>query len=144
MAQFCNGFNVSIRVLVNCYRLRADSCTYPTYHIAASATLADHIPSAVARFSVVATAIFHVEPVASASAVAKGFGTIDRDVLILAMEGRVDEGAAILDEAMMDKTAGTRKCVEGVEIDGSNNGFNDTMPVVRNGVVMTCTKAGIA
>lgn len=64
-------------------------------------------------------------------------------MLVLTVEGRVDKGAAILNEAMMDKATGTRKSVEGVEIDRSNDGFNDTMSVVRNGVVMTCTKAGI-
>jgi hypothetical protein len=62
------------------------ACTYPTYHITASTTLADHVSSAIARFAIVAATIFHVEPVTGASTVAKGFGAIDRDVFVLAVE----------------------------------------------------------
>ncbi|CAF3613205.1 unnamed protein product [Fusarium graminearum] len=83
------GDEVSIyNLLNNCQcACRSHACTYPTYHICTSATLADHVTGAIARLSIVAAAIFHVEPVTGASTVAKGFGTIDRDVFVLAVEG---------------------------------------------------------
>lgn len=62
------------------------ACTYPTYHITAFATLANHVTSAVARLAIVAAAVFHIEPVTGASTVPKGLGAIDRDVFVLAVE----------------------------------------------------------
>jgi hypothetical protein len=45
----------------------------------------------------------------------------------LAVEGRVDQSSTVLNEAMMDESTGTRKSIEGIKVDRSCNGFDNTI-----------------
>lgn len=90
--------------------------THPANHLATPSALADQVSGAVTGFPVVAAAVLHVEPVASACSVAKRLGGINGDTLIAAAEGGREEDAAVLDEAIVDLSAGTGEGVECVLI----------------------------
>lgn len=88
---------------------------HPTDDGAAFATLGNHVPSTVPSLAVVIAApgrIFHIVPVASPGAVSQSRFGVDRQLLVGAVDGRLQEDGAVLQEGVVDASTGARQAVE--------------------------------
>lgn len=71
--------------------------------------------------------VLHVEPVAGAGPIPERALAVDREVFVNAVQGVCKQRVSVLEEGVVDGTAGTREIVDGVEIKAGRNGHDDTV-----------------
>lgn len=71
----------------------------------------------------------HVGGVDAGDAVPQRLGRVDGDLLVGAAQGRGDEGAAVLDEAVVDHAARPREGVERCEVNMGDDADDDAATI---------------
>jgi hypothetical protein len=79
----------------------------------------------LSSLAVVASAVFHVIPVAGTGAEAECLGRIDLEALVGAAQAPGPKGIAELQEPVVDAAAGPREGIKGVEVDEGDDGDGD-------------------
>lgn len=103
--------------------------TYPAHNPRAAAAFGHQVAGAAPALAVAvvpAPVFHHVEPVAGAGAVAEGVLGVDGDVLVLAVQGVRDEGAAVLEQGLADLAARAGQVVERVQVERRRDRHCDT------------------
>lgn len=94
-----------------------------------SPTLRHLVPRTLARLAAVVAGtrrVLHVEPVARPRPVAQRLLGIDGEVFVGAVQRRLDQHAAVLQQAGADLATGAGQVVERVEVDVCGDGHDDT------------------
>lgn len=94
------------------------TATYSADNGAATTALADHVPRTAAGFGAARCPrdVLHVEPVPGACTVAQHVVRVGQHMLVDAVQGRLDQGGAVLQQAGMELATGARQAVERVQV----------------------------
>jgi hypothetical protein len=101
--------------------------SYPTDNLAATSTRPDEVPGAISRLAVVVAPILHVVPIGGPGAVTERLIGVDGALLIGTVQSRAKEDRAVLDQGIVDVVARPGEGVEGIEIDGGDDGKGDSV-----------------